>query len=680
MSSEKYLRTEKVHIDEVSCKATSTIQWFAEDRNKKGSATHPITHNNKLSLLVCGQEGFAAIAKDISEAKESIDLVCWGFDPGMELVRNGSTWPRAETYGDLLIAAGRRGVRVRLLVWYSYSGGYVQEHMPGHTHGARPWRIQDGDVEVQQIEAKRSLQLIREHARDNRHKKEWNISGDKLAAMAREEYCCSWYKAAFKGRLQGISIRTRDGSSGRIEESLGHETRKPDAAEVKLLTYCGTHHQKPILIDFAYNDGNKAVGYVMGLNSLTDYWDTPDHSVENPLREQGAAKTKKEHAQGVESFFDFETLKPYRDYACRIDGGRALIPLHENFEGAWARAGGAASAKPYVCGTPPSALVRKAAGGDSTVQIVRTQPEEDDFTIKDIYFNATRVAAGGTGYLYMENQYFQYQDWAEHLLAIRKKVIAGWNRNCGKIGKSTEDLPVMHVFVVIPAPEKAQMVPRTYDTLATLGQQGGMTGQSKMIEEANEKEKARIDGTASKQPFFTRVADRVASMPQALTDVIPTANQIDKPSTLVLEKIFGLRVCVAVLNACEFNQARRQWRYREIYIHSKLLLVDDGFFTLGSANLNQRSMAVDSEINLATNDRRHATALRKRIWSQLATEKNNGGNATPQEITETFKEWVKLMKKNKERQKSPSTNPADKQMEGFIVPLDDGRSSTIRVA
>jgi hypothetical protein len=36
------------------------------------------------------------------------------------------------------------------------------------------------------------------------------------------------------------------------------------------------------------------------------------------------------------------------------------------------------------------------------------------------------------------------------------------------------------------------------------------------------------------------------------------------------------------------------------------------------------------------------------------------------------------MKKNKERQKSPSTAPVDKQMEGFIVPLDDGRSSTIR--
>lgn len=675
MSSEKYLRTEQVHIDEVSSRATSTIQWFVEDKNKKGNATHPITHNNKLTVHICGKDGFAAIAKDIAEAKESIELVCWGFDPGMELVRNGYTWPRAETYGDLLIAAGKRGVRVRLLVWHSFSGGKVQKHMPGHTHGKSPWRTQHTDVEVQQINARCSLQLIREHARDNRHKKEWNISGDKLAAMAREEYCYSWYKAAFAGRLQGISIRTRDGDSSSIDDSLGQETRKPDAVESKLFTLGGTHHQKPILIDFAYNEGKKALGYIMGLNSLTDYWDTPEHCVENPLREQGAAKTMQEHAEGVDGYFDFETLKPYRDYACRIEGGRALIPVHENFERAWERAGGASPATPYVCSAPPSGLLRKAASGDSTVQIVRTQPEEDDFTIKDIYFNATRVAAAGTGYLYMENQYFQYQDWAEHLLAIRKKVIAGWKRNCAKIGKTDEDLLVMHVFVVIPAPEKAQMVPRTYDTLATLGQQDGMTGQVKMIEDANEK--AKRDETASRQYAFRNVTG-IRATQQTLPDVISTANKIDKPSASILEDMYGLRVCVAVLNACEFNQARRQWRYREIYIHSKLLLIDDGFFTLGSANLNQRSMAVDSEINLATNDRHHATELRKRVWTQLATEKNNGGNATPQKIKETFKEWVKLMQKNKERQKSPSTDPAKKQMEGFIVPLDDGRSSTIR--
>ena len=677
MNSEDYLRTETVHIDEVSCAATSTIQWFAENKNKKGNATHPITHNNKLTVHICGKDGFAAIAKDIGEAKESIDLVCWGFDPGMELVRNGYTWPRAETYGDLLIAAARRGVKVRLLIWYSLSGGVLQRHMPGYSHGTSPWRTGDTDLEAQRLNATRSLQMIREHARDNRHKKEWNISGDKLAAMAREEYCHSWYKAAFKNRLNNISIRVRDGNSGKNDAALAKEPAKPDLVENALMIHAGTHHQKPILIDFAHKNGEKAVGYVMGLNSLTDYWDTPEHCVENQLREQGAAKTKNQHSQGVKGVFDFETLMPYRDYACRIDGGRALIPLHENFERAWDRAGGMTKAKPYVCVSPPSALLRKPAGGDSTVQIVRTQPEEEDFTIRETYFNATRVAAAATGYLYLENQYFQYQEWAEHLLAIRKTVIAGWDRNCAKIGKGTEDLPILHVFVVIPAPERPQMIPRTYDTLAVLGQQDGMTGQVKLIEKTNQN--ARIEQAASKQ-FFGDAVDRRASAPQALPDVVAAANKIDKPSELILSDRYGLRVCVAMLNACEFNQARRQWRYREIYIHSKLLLVDDGFFTLGSANLNQRSMAVDSEINLATNDPRHSTELRTKIWSQLTDGSHDGGNATPKEIIETFRNWVKLMKKNKDKQKALSTDPVDKQMKGFIVPMDDERSATLRFA
>ena len=36
---------------------------------------------------------------------------------------------------------------------------------------------------------------------------------------------------------------------------------------------------------------------------------------------------------------------------------------------------------------------------------------------------------------------------------------------------------------------------------------------------------------------------------------------------------------------------------RTTYIHSKLMIVDDRFLTVGSANLTNRSMAVDTELN-----------------------------------------------------------------------------------
>jgi phosphatidylserine/phosphatidylglycerophosphate/cardiolipin synthase-like enzyme len=676
MSSQNYLRTEQVHIDEVSCKALSTIQWFAENKNKKDNATHPITHNNHLTFYICGELGFGAIAEDIANAKKSIDLICWGFDPGMELVRTGSNWPRGETYGDLLIAAGKRGVEVRLLIWHCFSGIELQKNMPGHSIFAWPWRSVSNRDEAKQISSKRSLELLKAAMKENPIRftgapsrstgQTRKISTEQITMMAREEFCHSWYQAAMNGWLKGISVCTRDGDPEKIKAALSKEAQIPTPLEREGMVHFGTHHQKPILIDFAYEQGKKAVGYVMGLNSVTDYWDTTDHHVENPLRELGCGNTDEEETQGVDGKSNFRTLKPYRDYACRLEG-QALIAIHENFERAWTRSGIHTADDPYVCKHPPLALLTWREDARSTVQIVRTQPEEEDFTIKDIYFNATRVATAGTGYLYIENQYFQYQEWSEHLLATRKRVVAGWGRSCAKIGKTKEDLPIMHVFIVIPAPERAQMIPRTYEALATLGQEGGMTGQTARIKQENEK--ARILATIPKSGDF---ADRRA-MPEGLPEVIETENNIRKISDFNLEKDYRLRVCVVTLNACEFNQATRMWRFREIYIHSKLLLVDDSFLTLGSANLNQRSMVADSEINLATNDRFQAIALRVLIWSKLTGGKYSGENCTGKEIGATFTNWVTLMRDNRANQKS------NKSMTGFIVSLDDRRSSTTRL-
>lgn len=172
--------------------------------------------------------------------------------------------------------------------------------------------------------------------------------------------------------------------------------------------------------------------------------------------------------------------------------------------------------------------------------------------------------------------------------------------------------------------------------------------------------------------------DRRANAP-VVAPAIEDANQIDKPTIDELEKTYGMQVCVAVLNSGEFDQASRQWRYREIYIHSKLFLIDDSFFTLGSANLNQRSMVVDSEINIATNDPRQAEPLRKAIWWQLTGGRYDGGNCTILEIKNTQRDWIQLIDENKKAQKSKSMDLQKNLMSGFIVPLDDCRSSVLRL-
>lgn len=623
-------RIETTHIDEVGRTATSSLQWLLENRNLKGKASHPITHNNKLTLFICGQEGFADIAGEIAKAKHSIDLCCWGFDPGMELVRgNSATWPRGDTFGDLLIAAARRHVRVRLLIWYDRIGSPMVHNMPGHSHGTSPWKI--GGRRADDISAKASLAMLQD-AVATRAIISGGYRGDRIPPedipmLAREEYCHSWYAAAFHGLLEGLEIRLRHGDSAAISKSIATEINQPRGLtmgeiEKPGMQYLGTHHQKPVLIDFDHEEGAKAVGYVMGLNSVTDYWDTTAHLLDDTRREQGGANERRECLQGMAADGGFATLKPYQDYACRIDGGRALIALYNNFVKAWDRAiddrTRSAStdcvSRELPCGSPPARLLRKVEPGDSTVQIVLTQPEEQDKTIKETYFRAVTQASLAAGYLYVENQYFQYEDWAQHLLAERKKVVAAWKAGSVKAGKTMRDMPVMHVFIVIPVPERAQMVPRTHDTLAALGQHDGMTGQNKMIDDYNKRPKTRhVRGG------FGITNEVEVTLP----DVVRHSNGINKPGAMTLESEFGLKVSVAMLNVSAFDKDR--WRYREIYIHSKLMLVDDVFMTLGSANLNQRSMAVDSEINIATIDRRVARDLRKRVWRMHSGGLVDGG-------------------------------------------------------
>src|SRR5450830_1604155 len=678
-------RIETTHINEVGRSATSSLQWLLENRNLKGKATHPITHNNKLTLFICGQEGFADIAGEIARAEKSIDLCCWGFDPGMELVRgNSATWPRGETFGDLLIAAARRHVRVRLLVWYDHIGSPMVRNMPGHSHGASSWKS-DGQ-RFDDISAKASLAMLHDAVKNKKHilgNGYWGeyVRPEDMPMMARQEYCYSWYAAAFKGLFGGLEIRLRHGDSAAIGKSIATEINRPRGLtkgeiEKPGMQHLGTHHQKPVLIDFDHQEGAKAVGYVMGLNSVTDYWDTTAHLLDDTRREQGGVNERRECLQGMAADGGFATLKPYQDYACRIDGGKALIALHNNFVKAWDRAAGdrthAASntsvSRELPRGSTPARLLREASPGDSTVQIVLTQPEEQDKTIKESYFRAVTQASLAAGYLYVENQYFQYEDWAQHLLDERKKVVAAWKAGSVKAGKSLEDMPVMHVFIVIPVPERAQMVPRTHDTLAALGQHDGMTGQNKMIDDYNKRPKTR----RIKDEFGVPTEVEVK-----LPEVVQHANGINKPGAMTLESDFGLKVSVAMLNVSAFDQDR--WRYREIYIHSKLMLVDDVFMTLGSANLNQRSMAVDSEINIATVDCRVARDLRKRVWRMHSGGLVDGGGGTKAEIVDAFEKWGNLMKANRTKKLGKQGGAKFKKMTGFLLPLEDSRSSTMRL-
>lgn len=54
---------------------------------------------------------------------------------------------------------------------------------------------------------------------------------------------------------------------------------------------------------------------------------------------------------------------------------------------------------------------------------------------------------------------------------------------------------------------------------------------------------------------------------------------------------------------------------KDIYIHAKVLVVDDVFYTIGSANYNDRSMRSDPELNIGTVDPQGAESLRRDLWN-----------------------------------------------------------------
>jgi phosphatidylserine/phosphatidylglycerophosphate/cardiolipin synthase-like enzyme len=64
------------------------------------------------------------------------------------------------------------------------------------------------------------------------------------------------------------------------------------------------------------------------------------------------------------------------------------------------------------------------------------------------------------------------------------------------------------------------------------------------------------------------------------------------------------------------GRARRQRKERAVrgtYIHSKLMVIDDRFITVGSANLTNRSMGIDSELNASWATPRTSTAVASAI-------------------------------------------------------------------
>jgi hypothetical protein len=61
-------------------------------------------------------------------------------------------------------------------------------------------------------------------------------------------------------------------------------------------------------------------------------------------------------------------------------------------------------------------------------------------------------------------------------------------------------------------------------------------------------------------------------------------------------------------------------RYRPVYVHAKIGIIDDHRAIVGSANLNSRGMSHDAEMCVAVEQQAFASGLRRILWAEHAGE------------------------------------------------------------
>lgn len=538
--------------------------------------------------LINGEEAFRAVHLAIAQAKVCVDIICWGFQPSMYFIRDG----KAPSIGELLKAKAKEGVKVRILGWempFNSAGVGGEANLPGKG----TFRVND-----------RALQS---------------------STQAQYDYDRQWFadcavsdsKAAQHGAL-GLPVFVSRGFDFNERAEIEHQVRRArldrqiSGATRFTLAATATHHQKTVLVDFELPD--HAVGFVMGHNMLDEYWDTNAHSALN--RSEGCKPAPNRGPRGK---------TPRQDISSRVSGP-ILEALHHNFAKAWRQetfenliaSRQSIQIGPQLQCTPDA--TRQIA------QIVRTQAQEGKRDIEKLYLQAANNA---TQFIYIENQYFRWAPLAELINA----VAAGQT----KAGRDPGIHGPLHLFVITNASEDS-VGPGALNTQRMLQS----LGRGELIPEVSKLQRIEeVKQNAPPRPTF-EPRDRVGQ--RELDDwqyVLDRQIRAIKDSTIQPEERSGLKVHLCSLVAPDSPPG--DWM--PVYVHSKLMIVDDVFTTHGSANINTRSMQVDSELNIAHEWASVTQALRRRLW-----DLHTGGKGAQDDPGEAFKTWQKVIDKNKDSQ------------------------------
>ncbi|KAK3043722.1 hypothetical protein RJ639_001918, partial [Escallonia herrerae] len=385
--------------------------------------------------------------------------------------------------------------------------------------------------------------------------------------------------------------------------------RNPDEGKSRVqgfeISTMFTHHQKTIVADSEIAGGSqkrRIVSFIGGIDLCDGRYDTRAHSLFQTLDTDHQDDFHQPNFAGS-SIRKGGPREPWHDIHCQLEGPIAWDVLY-NFEQRWKKQVGNQHLFPLseldkiiVRPTPVTApqdnerwnvqLFRSIDGGAASgfpvkpkdaaaLGLISGKDNIIDRSIQDAYINAIRRAKN---FIYIENQYFlgSSYGWRSH----------GWRSNDIRV----EDIGALHlipkelsqkiiskieigerftVYIVIPMwPEG---IPESGSVQAILDWQR-RTMEMMYTDIAFHLQKKGLDADPRDYLTFFCLGNREIKKPGEY-------EPLEKPEPNT-----------------DYSRAQQSRRFM-IYVHAKMMIVDDEYIIIGSANINQRSMdgARDTEI------------------------------------------------------------------------------------
>lgn len=512
----------------------------------------PVRLAQQITPLIDGMEAFHSMEEAILDARSSVLMAFWLFDPRTRLVHDDSlSWLR------MLYDAANRGVTVCLLTTDRDPGFDLAGH-------AQAWQWY-----FDMYQATGSLPAGKVQLVCSRHEAEVPKDTVRLIRPGLYGDIETFFNKISDAGDRKLVWQNAPGLWDKMDFDAGTARIKRRKPGEHYPVYPAVHHNKVAIID-------GRVAFAGGMNIAPDYKDFPSH--------------------------DMLDAQPWHDCFVKVEGREILGDFLRCYAGLWNKervrcesflteAFKQRGAVPRISKTADldaAKLLAPAANGVPPVipsQIHRTVTKKStaangvpDVVLRDILDGYLKAIGKAEQFIYIENQYVREQAMINAIIARARAV------------------PDLRVIFLMP----------------------------KDVEEL--KNKSDVDA----------VNLHGAAVQFELLEKLKTA----------LKKRLGL-----------FTMLKKDGN--DVYVHSKLIIVDDLYASIGSANTNPRGFRMDTELDFTWLDRKVTQQLRYDLWNEVLGRPGSLPSWKPRQFIE---KWDAIARKNARRGSSK---------QGFVRPFEN---------